>query len=99
MLAEGHELDMCIMVLLDVFYKLVRNVGIGIPAVFIIGVGMPRADVHLIDIERLIIVLAALFQPLTVGEFVLVKVGYNGRKIGAKLHCKTVGVAVLHSAQ
>ena len=54
---------------------------------------------HLIDIERLIIVLAALFQPLTVGEFVLVKVGYNGRKIGAKLHCKTVGVAVLHSAQ
>ena len=41
MLAEGHELDMCIMVLLDVFYKLVRNVGIGIPAVFIIGVGMP----------------------------------------------------------
>ena len=95
MLAERHEFDVVVAVFPDVLHQLRCDLLVGVPAVFVVGIGHPRAKVHLVDVDGLVPVVAALFHPASVVEGVAGEITDNGGVVGAQLHAESVGVAVV----
>ena len=68
---------------------------VGVPAVCVVRISHPRAEVHLVDIKRCVRRSRAAVHPRFVCEAVLVKVGDNRAAGRPQLHGKAVGIAVL----
>ena len=53
---------------------------------------------HLINIERLIIITRAALHPLLIRESEFIEISYDRREIRTQLHSESIGVAVLNPA-
>ena len=95
MLAYGHELNMCKMKALAVAYKLVSDLVVGVPAVFVVRILFPGAQVNFVDIHGGVEVLCTAVHPITVIKCVGVQIAYHRGKIRSQLHAETVGVTML----
>ena len=93
MLHHRHELYMGIPHFSEIGNQLLRK--LSIVKKVLIGISLPRAGVHLIDIDRTVIdnSMAFRFFPSLVAPFVTAQIINLGGIIGARFHMYAVGIA------
>ena len=94
-LGQRQQLHMCVAVFLQIGNQLAGDFIVGVPAVCVVRIAHPRAEVHFVDIKRCVRRSRAAVHPRFVCEAVLVKVGDDRAAGRPQFHCKAVGIAVL----
>ena len=94
-LGQRQKLHMRVTVFLQIGNQSAGDFIVGVPAVCVIRIAHPRAEVHLVDAQRCVRRSRAVSHPRLVCEAVLVKVGDNRAAGRPQLHGKAVGIAVL----
>ena len=95
MLAQRHELDVVVAGFFHIVHQFRGDLLIGVPAVGIVWVGAPGTQMHLVDIDGLVPVVATLCQPFLVVKGVAGQVTDDRGVVGTQLHPEPVGVAVV----
>ena len=95
-LAQGHEFNIVIAVFFYVGNQLVRDFIIAVPSVFAGLVFFPGAEMHLVDVDWLVMAYLAAFLPFGIFELVAAKgIGF-GCGAGAHFAVECVGVCMVY---
>ena len=94
-LGQRQKLHMRVAVFLQIGNQSAGDFIVGVPAVCVVRIAHPRAEVHFVDIKRCVRRSCAAVHPRFICEAVLVKVGDNRAAGRPQLHGKAVGIAVL----
>ena len=98
MLADGHELDVVKTGFLHIGDEPLGDLLVVKPAVGVLRIGAPGAQMDLVDVHRAVFAVIAAAQPALVLEGIGGQVLEDGRVMGAQLHKKSVRVAVIQPA-
>ena len=96
MLSQGHQLNIVIAALLDVGDKPLGQLLIGVPVVGGIGFSLPRAQVHLVNVQGLLVPLSPAIHPCHVLEGIAVQGVDHRSGMGPLFAAKSIGVTVVN---
>ena len=98
MLADGHEFNVVKARLFHIGDEPLGDLLIVEPAVGVIRVGAPGAQVYLVDVDRAASAVGAAAHPALIPEGVGGEVLENGGIVGTQLHKEAVGVTMVQPA-
>ena len=95
-LSQGHQLNIVIAALLHIGDEPLGQLLIGVPVVGSVGFSLPRAQVHLVNVQGLLVPLSPAVHPCPVLERIAIQGVDHRGSMGPLFAAKSVGVAVVN---
>ena len=96
MLSQGHQLNIIVAALLHIGDEPLGQLLIGVPVVGGIGFSLPRAQVHLVNVQGLQVPLSPAVHPRPILEGIAVQGVDHRGGMGPLFAAKSIGVAVVN---